>query len=95
MKNIPEPIRGDDLLSVKRYEDGTAHMAVFKLMRQDTPFGSKGEVIRRFLTDDEYKMLMIAEAAGYLRIQQHATVIEGHIVPEKKRRRHSRKEFPG
>lgn len=94
MKIIQEPIKGDELLSVKRYEDGTAHLAVFKLLRQDTPFGRRGEYVRRFLSDDEYKMLLIAETAGYLRIQQHAAVIEGHILPEKKRRRrHAREEL--
>lgn len=88
MRIPPDLIKGDGLLAVKRYLDGTAHMVIFRVLVSDAALGSKGECIRRFLSNDEFVTIQFAEKNGFIKIIQHAAVIEGHILPDKKKRRH-------
>lgn len=44
---------------------------------------------RLFLTEDEYARMRSLERQGQLQIRRHAAIIEGHILPDKpKKRRH-------
>ncbi len=88
MRRPPELIKGDGLLAVKRYLDGTSHMVIFRVLASDAALGKRGEHIRRFLTDDEFEAIQFAEKNGFIKIIQHAAVIEGHILPDKKKRRY-------
>ena len=82
-----EIIHGHDLLAVERFKDATHHMIIFDILSRDTPYGEKGQRMRLFLTDSEYTQAQAAHKARTIKILRHAFIIEGHIVPDKKRKR--------
>ncbi len=86
MKAVHLPITGHDLLAVERFHDDTRHMVVF-LVLADCSLGREGQYIRRFLSEDGYAAVQEAQHKGDLRVYQHAAVIEGHIIPVKRKKR--------
>ena len=81
-------IFGHSLLAVERFRDSTRHMVIYDVLdHRAVPFGDKGKRYRQFLTDGSYAAVREAERRGYLRIRQHAAVIEGHILPDQKPRK--------
>lgn len=86
MKPIHLPITGHDLLAVERFQDDTRHMAEY-LALTTGPLGESGQYIRRFLTEDGYTQAQDAQRRGHIRIIKHAVVIEGHILPDKPKKR--------
>ena len=92
MKHLPEPVKGDGLNDPIRNDKNTSRMVVFKILRNGTPFGSKGDYVRSFLSDDAYVLLKIEEAWGYFRIIQDAAVKRGRIDFKRgRRKRHKRR----
>lgn len=92
MRINTEIIHGHDLLCVKRFQDNTKHMIVFDIHSQNSPYGDKGQRVRLFLNDQEYYNFQIAHKQKDIKILQHFSIIEGHIIPEKKlKRRNARK----
>ena len=53
-----------------------------------SPVGEKGERLRLFLSDVGYAKAQASERRGEIKIRKHAAVIEGHILPDRKKRRH-------
>lgn len=86
MKAVHMPVIGHDLLAVERFQDNTRHMAEF-LVLKDCPLGQEGQYIRRFLTEESYAQVLEAQKQGHIRVYKYAIVIEGHIMPAKKKRR--------
>ena len=87
-----EIIRGHDLLCVERFQDATKHMIIFDIRSRNSEYGEKGQRMRLFLTETEYSQALDAHKRWKIRILRHASIIEGHIVPEKKlKRRNARK----
>ncbi len=86
MKPIHLPLTGDRLLSVKRYQDDTRHMIEFLTMA-NCPMGRSGQYLRRFLTEDGYAQAQELQRQGCIRIRKHFHVIEGHILPDKPKKR--------
>jgi len=82
-----EIIHGHDLLAVERFKDATRHMIIFDILSRNTPYGEKGQRVRLFLTDYEYSNAQSAHQQREIKILRHASIIEGHIVPDKKRKR--------
>ena len=82
-----EIIHGHDLLSVERFNDATRHMIIFDILSRNTSYGEKGQRIRLFLSDYEYSRVLSAHQQREIKILRHASIIEGHIVPDKKRKR--------
>ena len=80
-------IIGQRELALERFRDDTRHMIVFDVLNQHSPIGNKGERLRLFLSDEAYAKAQAAQEHGYIRIKKHATVIEGYIVPNKKKKR--------
>lgn len=80
-------ITGHDVLAVERFMDDTRHMVIYDVLDNMAPSGSKGERLRMFLTDEGYSNALAAQKRGHIRIKQHAAVIEGHILPDKKKKR--------
>lgn len=78
-----EIIHGHDLLAVERFKDATRHMIIFDILSRNTP----GQRVRLFLTDHEYSQAQTAHKQREIKILRHASIIEGHIVPDKKRKR--------
>ena len=80
------PFVGHDLLAVERYHDDTRHMIEF-LVFVDCPLGKEGQYIRRFLSENGYAEALTAQRCGDIRIYKHAAIIEGHILPDKPKKR--------
>lgn len=89
MKAVHLPITGHDLLAVERFRDDTRHMAVY-LVIKDCPHGQEGQYIRRFLPEDGYAELLDSQRKGDIRIYKYASIIEGHIIPAKPKKRRGR-----
>ena len=74
---------------MERFRDDTRHMIIFDVLNRHSPLGNKGERLRLFLTDEAYAKARAAQDQGYIRIKKHAAVVEGYILPgKKKKRRH-------
>ena len=86
MKPLHLPITGHDLLAVERFQDSTRHMIEF-LVLADCPLGKPGEYIRRFLSEDSYREALAHARQGSIQIRKHARIIEGHILPDKPKKR--------
>ena len=86
MKPLHLPITGHDLLAVERFRDHTRHMIEF-LVLADCPLGKPGEYIRSFLTEGGYGEALACARQGSIQIRRHASIIEGHILPDKPRKR--------
>ena len=86
MKAVHLPVTGHDLLAVERFRDDTRHMAEF-LVLTNCPHGQKDQYIRRFLNENDYTTLLDAQRQGSIRVYKHAAIIEGHILPDKPRKR--------
>lgn len=86
MKPVHLPLIGHDLLAVERYHDDTRHMIEF-LVFADCPMGKAGQYIRRFLTEEGYAAALDAQRQDYISIRKHGRIIEGHILPDKPRKR--------
>ena len=80
-------ITGQSELAVERFRDDTRHMIIFDVLSPFSPVGQKGERLRLFLTDEAYARARAAQDRGYIRIKKHAAVIEGYILPNKKKKR--------
>ena len=80
-------ITGQSELAVERFMDDTRHMIIFDVLDHRSPIGNPGERLRLFLSDPAYAKAKAAQERGYIRIKKHAAVIEGHILPDKKKRR--------
>lgn len=84
MKPVHLPITGHDLLAVERYHDDTRHMIEFLVF---TDCGKEGQYIRRFLNERDYAAALEAQRKGHIRIRKHGSIIEGHILPDKPKKR--------
>ena len=49
---------------------------------------SRSEALSLFLSDVGYAKAQASEKRGEIKIRKHAAVIEGHILPDRKKRRH-------
>ena len=87
MKPLHLPLEGHDLLAVERVKDDTRHMAEFLILSTHCPLGRRGQYKRLFLTEDEYARMRSLERQGQLQIRRHAAIIEGHILPDKPKKR--------
>ena len=80
-------ITGQDELAIERFRDDTRHMIIFDVLNRHSPLGNKGERLRPFLTDEAYARARAAQDQGNIRIKKHAAVVEGDILPSKKKKR--------
>lgn len=89
MNRIPDRpgVKGHGLMALERFADDTRHMAEFDVKTSRAPAGSPGDSMRLFLTDEGYAQVLAAEKRGDIKIRRHAGVIEGHILPEKPKKR--------
>ncbi len=84
------PFTGHDLLAVERFRDDTRHMIEFRVLSEDSPYGQREQYVRLFLDEDRYAQVFKAHQSGSIRILRHAHIIEGHILPDKPKKRRGR-----
>ena len=84
-------LKGHNILAVEMFWDNTRWMIEFSVLRPSTAYGSPGEEIRLFLTEDGYQAALQSQQRREIKIKRYARVIEGHILDFKpgKHRRHS------
>ena len=84
-------LKGHNILAVERFWDSTRWMIEFSVLRSNTAYGSPGDEMRLFLTEDGYQAALQSQQRREIKIKRHARIIEGHILDFKpnKRRRHS------
>ena len=78
-----------NILAVERFWDNTRWMIEFSVLRPSTAYGSPGEEMRLFLTEDGYQAALQSQQRREIKIKRYARVIEGHILdfkPGKRRR---------
>ena len=73
-------VKGDAILSEKRFAPDTRYMVEFLLLEQKEWFGEKGEYHRYFLTKEAYRELIDLQNQGVLRFQKQALVLEGNAA---------------
>ena len=81
-------LKGHNILAVERFRDNTRWMIEFSVLRSGS-YGSPGDEVRLFLTEDGYRQALDAQRSQQIKIKRHAHVVEGHIIdfkPKKKRR---------
>ena len=57
------------------------------LVFTDCSLGKAGQYIRRFLNETDYAAALDAQRQGDISIRKHDNIIEGHILPDKPRKR--------
>ena len=86
-----EVIRGHDILAVERFWDDTRHMIIFDILSNRSGLGKPWQRLRMFLSDDGYAQALASEKRGDIKILKHASVVEGHLIPDKKSKKRRRK----
>ena len=82
-------LKGHNILAVERFQDSTRWMVEFAVRKPRTPYGSPGDEVRLFLTEDGYQAALLSQQRRDIKIKRHAHVVVGHIIdfkPKKKRR---------
>ncbi len=79
-----EVIRGHNILALERFKDDTKHMVIFDVLTVNSQWGQLDERLRMFLNDKDYAKAQAAHNKREIKLLRHASVIEGHIVPDKK-----------
>ena len=72
---------------LERFWDNTRWMIEFSVLRPSTAYGSPGEEMRLFLTEDGYQAALQSQQRREIKIKRYARVIEGHVLDVKKKRR--------
>lgn len=81
-------LKGHNILAVERFRDNIHWMVEFSVLRPRTAYGSPGDEIRLFLTEDGYQAALASQQRREIKIKRYARVVEGHILdfkPKKKR----------
>ena len=54
-------LKGHNILAVERFQDSTRWMIEFAVRKPRTPYGSPGDEVRLFLTEDGYRQALDAQ----------------------------------
>ena len=55
-------LKGHNILAVERFQDSTRWMVEFAVRKPRTPYGSPGDEVRLFLTEDGYRQAQTRQA---------------------------------
>ena len=81
-------LKGHNILAVERFWDSTRWMIEFRVQHPHAAYGSPGDEMRLFLTEDGYQAALASQQRREIKIKRYAGVVEGHILdfkPKKKR----------
>ena len=84
-------LKGHNILAVERFRDETRWMIEFSVRKPRTPYGSPGDEVRLFLTEDGYGAALASQQRREIKIKRYARVIEGHILDFKPKKKHRRR----
>ena len=73
-------LKGHNILAVERFWDNTRWMIEFSVLRPSTAYGSPGDEMRLFLTEDGYQAALQSQQRREIKIKRYARVIEGHLL---------------
>ena len=80
-------LKGHKILAVERFWDNTRWMIEFVVLHPCSAYGSRGDEMRLFLTEDGYQAALQSQQRREIKIKRYARVIEGHVLDVKKKRR--------
>ena len=96
-------LKGHNILAVERFQDSTRWMVEFAVRKPRTPYGSPGDEVRLFLTEDGYRQALDAQRSQQIKIKRrqaldaqrgqqikikrYAHVVEGHILDFKPKKK--------
>lgn len=81
-------LKGHNILAVERFRDNIHWMVEFSVLRPRTAYGSPGDEIRLFLTEDGYQAALASQQRRDIKIKRYARVVEGHILDFKPKKKH-------
>lgn len=84
-------LTGHNILAVERFQDSTRWMIEFSVLLPRAAYGSPGDEMRLFLTEDGYQAALLSQNRREIKIKRYARVIEGHILDFKPDKRRSKK----
>ncbi len=88
MKDISaRELKGHNILAVERFKDSTRWMIEFVVLHPCSAYGSRGDEMQLFLTEDGYQAALQSQQRREIKIKRYARVIEGHVLDVKKKRR--------
>lgn len=73
-------VKGDPILSVKRYAKETDHMLEFRVLGSQEPYGNPGDHCRLFLSGEAYRQMREKERQKKIRIIRYARVRENTLA---------------
>ena len=79
-------IGGHGLMALERFRDDTRHMMICEVYSRCS-YGKPGDKNRWFLSEQGYTEALAAAQKRQIKIKSHAAIIEGHILPDKKKKR--------
>ena len=79
-------IGGHGLFALERFHDDTRHMMICEVYTPGV-YGTPGDKNRWFLTEQGYADALAAAQKRQIKIKSHAAIVEGHILPDKKKKR--------
>jgi hypothetical protein len=68
-------LKGHNILAVERFWDNTRWMVEFSVLRPSTAYGSPGEEMRLFLTEDGYQAALQSQQRREIKIKRYARVM--------------------
>lgn len=71
-------LKGHNILAVERFRDETRWMIEFSVRSPRAAYGSPGDEMRLFLTEDGYQAALLSQQRREIKIKRYAHIIEGH-----------------
>ncbi len=72
-------MEGHDIMALERFDPEVRHMIIFDVLSRESPIGDKGHRMRLFLTEVGYKKALESQDRSFIRILNHAKVVQGHL----------------
>lgn len=85
-KSGAEKLSGHDIMGLGRFAPDTKHMIILDVLSNESPMGYKGDRLRLFLTEQGYQKALASQDKGFVKIKNHAKVINGHLHYDRKDR---------
>ena len=73
-KSGAEQLKGHDIMTLERFDPEVRHMVVFEVLSGDSFVENKGDRMRLFLTDAEYRKFQERQEKGEIKVQKHLKV---------------------